>query len=146
LKIFLRYIYFCFYLIIYSCTSSNHLSFDPNTSQCQMDTRFSTNCSINKGQICIELPYYNDKSSSIELLTFILHGNHNAALKNINTAKMHILFKPSYLSSQHKIKVHFLDNLQQISICSKNNRDWFNSKKNFLLSLQQKYLNVANHG
>jgi len=146
LSICIRFICVCFYMITCSCLSGNTNQFDHDTNQCQMDSRSSTNCNINKGQNCIELPYYNDKSSTIELLTFIFHGNHNATLTNVNDAQMYILYQPSLWGAQHTLQVQFFDNFQQIRICPENHSDWFRSKKHFLLSIQQKYLNVASNG
>jgi hypothetical protein len=126
-----------------SCVHDNTESFTQDTLKCKQDVRLNKN---EPSKCCVELPYHNDKSSTIELLTFIIHGDNSATLINTQSDKMLIVYKPSEWRSQQSFLIKFFDNVQIMKICSENSKDWFGSQKNFLLALQQKYLNVADKG
>ena len=133
----------CFFVLVCSCTSDNRMQFAQDIKQCQKEA----NCLKKTKQNCVELPYYNDKSETIELLTYILHGENNATLSSGQSDRMQIIYKAaSVWGTEYSLQVIFDDNAHLMKICPENASDWFRSKKHFVLALQQKYLNVAKIG
>jgi len=137
---------FFLYTMLAGCAHENHTSLINDIQQCKKDSIDFNNCQKENALSCIELPYYNDKSATAELLSFILHGEKHATIKNGQSEQMQILYKTSGWGAEYKLRVKFEDHNQLLKICHENTRDWFNSRKKFLMAFQQKYLNVAKKG
>lgn len=146
LKVYSFSLFICIYLCACSSAPENPINLSQHTQQCQQDNLLSLDCPNEKKNKCIELPYYNDRNGSLELLTFILHAEKNSRFIKSESDQMQILFEPSAWKAEYSLQVTFFDDHQVIHICSDSARDWFGYKKNVLLTLQQKYLNVSNQG
>jgi len=137
----------CIFLVLWGCIFDNQWNINHKNQQ-NTKNLDSTTCQIStfSDDNCLTLPYYSDKNATIELFTFILHGEDRASFTETHQDKMQMVYRPATWRSAYIFQVVFFDNKNFVKICPDNKSDWFGSKQFFLTMLKQKYLNVAGKG
>jgi len=137
---------FSFCVIIIACVFNNPIPLAHDKQKRQKETVVLEGPYKYKSLNCVKLPYFKGENESIELLSFILHGENNAKLIKDQSGRMQIIYKPSIWQGEYLLQIMLDNNAQLMQICSEKSSDWFSSSKHFILAIQKKYLNVAKKG
>jgi uncharacterized protein (DUF1499 family) len=93
---------------------------------------------------CLILPFHIDRHQTLELLTYILHGQDNAKIVFQKDNQIKIEVKPSIWPFTYIVDILLDNDNQNVHICRASG--WFNQTNNFSVQIYNNYLNVAKKG
>jgi len=115
-----------------------------DTQLCQLQVSKHSDCLPHL--FCTSVSYYIDKSSTKELLNFILHGETNVSTISHGENRLQLAYKPPIWPFDYEITILFHDRTNKIEICTEKSHDWLNYGKQFAKNIQNKYIAVSQKG